>query len=373
MNSLLTAFEDLEDPRVDRTKEYPIKEIFLLILAAVICGVQSWCGVEEFGNDRLEWLRQYYPYKNGIPSHDTIGRVMSLIQPSAIVKTYAQFMASLFDKPEGEIIALDGKTLRRSFDKASGQKPLHILNAWAVKSGLTLAQLPIDCKTNEITAVPEILDIIDIKHATITTDALNTQKNIAAKIISKEADYALPVKDNHKNLRADIEQAFDTNPIDKANNEAYFETTDKGHGRVEVRRYSLLSGVLIDQFAQWVGLVSIGKAETEVFRDGITSSETRYYLLSFTGAKRFGETVRSHWGVENNLHWVLDVTFREDDCRVRVDHAPNNFSVIRKLALNLLRAEKSTKVSIPIKQAKASRRTEYLDKILACEAAISAK
>ena len=140
MNSLLISFEDIEYPHIDRTKKYPIKEIFLLILAGVICGVQSWCGVNEFGNDRLEWLRKYYPYESGIPSHDAIGRVMSFIQPNAIVKAYAQFMASLFDKPEGEIIALDGKTLRRSFDKASGQKPFHILNAWAVKAGLTLAQ-----------------------------------------------------------------------------------------------------------------------------------------------------------------------------------------------------------------------------------------
>lgn len=172
--TLFVAFDNVEDPRLDRRMQHPLAEILFLVLSAIICGVQTWCGVEEFGNDRIEWLRKYYPYKEGIPSHDTIGRVMSLLKPGSLVKAYAQFMSALFDVPEGEIIALDGKTLRRYFDKASGQKPLHILNAWAVKSGLALGQLQVDEKTNEITALPDLLDMIDVKHATITVDALNT-------------------------------------------------------------------------------------------------------------------------------------------------------------------------------------------------------
>ena len=364
-DSLFVSFGEIDDPRMNRAKRHPLSEILFLILAAVICGVQSWCGVEEFGHDRLEWLRKYFPYANGIPSHDTIGRVMSLLKPAAVVKVYAQFLSKLFNKPEGEIIALDGKTLRRSFDKASSQAPLHVLNAWAVKSGLTLAQLAVDDKTNEITAVPEILDILDIRHATITTDALNTQKNIADKIIEKGGDYALPVKGNHKTLREDIELAFDTTREDRADKSAYKETTDKGHGRVEVREYRVLSPEGIEGADEWKGLKAIGKAVTEVFSKDKTSREERYYILSFKDVSRFAEVARGHWGVENCLHWVLDVTFREDECRVRTDHAPNNFSAIRKMALNFLRAEKSNRLSIPMKQAKASRKTEYLDRILA--------
>lgn len=210
MDTLLVTFDGVEDPRVNRTKLYPVQEILFLTLAAVICGVQSWCGVEEFGKDRIDWLRKYLPFEHGIPAHDTIGRIFSLLKPTSVVKAYMQFMSTLFNKPEGEIIALDGKTLRRSFDKASDQKPLHILNAWAVNSGLALGQLLVNGKTNEITAVPELLDIIDVRGATITTDALNTQKAIAKKIIEKDANYALPVKDNHKNLKGSIELAFDT-------------------------------------------------------------------------------------------------------------------------------------------------------------------
>jgi predicted transposase YbfD/YdcC len=366
LDTLNAHFDNVEDPRINRTKLHSIQEILFLILAAVICGVQSWCGVEEFGKDRIEWLRKYYPYENGIPSHDTLGRVMSLVKPTSIVKAYMQFMASLFQKPEGEIIALDGKTLRRSFDKASGQKPLHILNAWAVKAGLAIGQLAVDSKTNEITAVPELLDMIDVRHATITTDALNTQKSIAEKIINKGADYALPVKDNHKNLKEEIELAFDTSAYSREDSEGFLETTDHGHGRVEVGRYSSLPAGLIASGEEWPGLKAIGKAETEVFKGEVSTSETRYSILSFTDIQHFSESVRGHWGVENKLHWVLDVTFREDDSRVRTDHAPSNFSSIRKLALNLLRAEKTSGLSIPMKQAKASRRTEYLDKILEC-------
>ncbi len=365
MDSLAVAFDSLEDPRVERTKAYPLNEIMLLVLAAVICGAKSWYGVQDFGDDRIDWLRKHYPYKNGIPSHDTIGRVMSLVRPSAMVKAYMQFMSSLFDKPEGEIIALDGKTLRRSFDKSSGQKPLHILNAWAVKSGLALCQVKVDSKTNEITAVPELLDLIDIKGATITSDAMNTQKNIAELIVDKGADYVLAVKGNHKNLEEELEEAFDTTAIDEGNNQNYFEVTEKGHGRVETRRYYLLPADSLEQKKDWKGIVSIGKVVSEVFVDNKTTFQTRYYILSFNDVRRFGEAVRGHWAVECTLHWVLDVTFREDECRVRKDHAPDNFSTVRKLALNLLRAEKSINSSIPMKQAKASRKTEYLDKIIA--------
>jgi len=367
MDTLFVAFDSVEDPRMDRKKAYPLREILFLILCAVICGVGSWCGVEEFGNDRLEWLRTYYPYENGIPSHDTIGRVMSLIKPTALVKAYTQFMASLFNKPEEDLIALDGKTLRRSFDKASGQKPLHILNAWAVKSGLALGHLAVGKKTNEIMAVPELLDLIDVSHATITTDALNTQKGIAEKIVAKKADYVLPVKGNHKTLREGLEQEFMTQNEDRDNPEAYKQTVEKMHGRIETRTYRLLTTFEESLKHGWAGLKAIGMVTSDVIDRDKTRSETRYFIVSFSSMDKFSTAVRGHWGIENSLHWVLDVTFGEDDCRVRKDHAPANFSLIRKLALNLLKKENSRKISLPIKQAKASRSPQYLDTILHVE------
>jgi len=289
---------------------------------------------------------------------------MSLLKPATVTKAFVSFMTALLPNSDMEIISLDGKTLRRSFDKAAGQKAIHILNAWAVDSGMSLAQMKVDSKTNEITAVPELLDLIDIKSATIVTDALNTQKSIAATIISKEADYALPVKDNHKNLSKEIQNAFDTRIVNIADSELYFETLEKGHGRIETRKYSIISAEFLSQKSEWQGLKFIGKVVNETFRDGKDTRETRYFLLSFSGVKRFAKVVRGHWGIENKLHWVLDVTFREDDCRVRKDHAPENFSTIRKLALNILRGDKSTNLSIPRKQARASRNPEYLKKIL---------
>ena len=364
MDSLLAAFEGIEDPRVERTKSYPLTDVMFLVLCAVLCGVESWRGVEDFGEDRLDWLRKYLPFENGIPSHQTVGRIISLLKGDCVTKAFVQFMASIFSCHEDEIIALDGKTLRRSFDKASGQKPLHILNAWAINAGVSLGQVKVDQKTNEITAVPELLDMLDIRHATIVADAMNTQKAIAKKIIVSEADYALPVKGNHKQLEEDIEHEFDTQPVNEKDKNIFLETVEKAHGRIEIRRYSILSAAFLDQRKDWAGLKNIGKVLNETFHDGKKSTEIRYFLLSFDGVERFAQTVRGHWGIENRLHWVLDVTFGEDDCRVRKDHAPENFSTIRKLALNFLRKETSTKLSIPRKQARAARKPEYLDLLL---------
>lgn len=364
MDTLIVSFNDIEDPRIDRTKKFNISEIMFLILSSVICGVESWRGVEDYGKDRIDWLRKFLPYEHGIPSHQTIGRVMSLLKPAAVTKAFVDFMTTLLPNSNTEIIALDGKTLRRSFDKATGQKAIHILNAWAIESGVSLGQIKVDSKTNEITAVPDLLEIIDIKNATIVADALNTQKSIAAKIVSKGADYALPVKGNHKLLEKEIQDAFNSISLNDTNPDMQFETIEKGHGRIETRKYSIMSADFLSQKSEWEGLKFIGRAVNETFRDGKDVSETRYYLLTFSGAQRFAKVVRGHWGIENKLHWVLDVTFREDDCRVRKDNAPENFSTIRKLALNLLRAEKSTKLSNPRKQARASRIPEYLTKIL---------
>ena len=361
MDSFFVEFDDLEDPRVERTKLYSVAEILVLVLSASMCGIESWRGAEEFGEDRIDSLRKYLPYENGVPSHQTIGRVMSLLKPQAVTKAFTQVISRVFGCSENEIIAIDGKTLRHSFDKASKQAPIHVLNAYAVKSGLCLSQLKVDGKTNEITTVPDILDLLDIRHATVTVDALNTQKEIASKIISKGGDYVLPVKENHKQLLEDIELNFDTQPIAEG---CSFQTVNKGHGRVEVRSFSIMRADILEQKKEWSHLECIGKVVRETYREGKDTYEKQYYLLSYGDVKRFAEASRGHWGVENSVHWVLDVTFREDDCRVRKDHAPENFSIVRKMALNILRQDKGNKMSIPRKQARASRIPEYFENLL---------
>jgi predicted transposase YbfD/YdcC len=366
MDELLASFNEIDDPRVNRRKLHSIQEILFLALCAVLCGVESWRGVEEFGDDREEWLKKYFAYEHGIPSHQTIGRVMSVIKPKCLVKACTQFLANLFGCNEGEIIALDGKTLRGSFDKALGQKPLHILNAWAVNSGISLGQIKVEKKENEIIAAPQILDLIDIKNATVTVDAMNTQKAFAKKIVNQKADYALPIKGNHPKLEESVQQAFDVCGSSDFKTKDYQEkiTIEKGHGRIEERIYSMLNSIHIRQYEGWEGLQAIGRVERKVTKSGSVSREIQYYLLSFKDVDKFSKVVRGHWGIENQLHWVLDVTFHEDACRVRKDHAPENFSTMRKLALSMLRQEKTVKKSLRIKQAKASRLTGYLETIL---------
>jgi predicted transposase YbfD/YdcC len=281
--------------------------------------------------------------------------------------TFTQFMMAMTGKKADQIVALDGKTLRRSFDKASSQKPLHIVNACATENGLTLGQLLVDCKTNEITAVPELLDSLNLKGATITADALNTQKTIAEKIVSQGNDYVLPAKGNQKALLAEVQDAFKSaefDPTSKLNK----QVVEKGHGRIDTRTYFVLSAQNLDATQDWKGLQSIGMAITESVRTGKVTKEVRYYIASFQpDVERFAKAVRGHWAVENGLHWTLDVTFREDESRVRKDHAPRNFSLIRKLALNLLRADKTVRKSITQKMIKASVDPAYHETLLRVE------
>jgi predicted transposase YbfD/YdcC len=368
MNEELTViFDNLEDPRLERHKLYPLGEILFLVLAAVTARALSWRGVETYGEERLFLLRNFMPFEHGIPSHQTIGRVFSLVKPKVFEVAFIQFMCFMTKKPPEQIVALDGKTLRGSFDKAKGQTPLHILNACAVDNGLALGQAIVDSKTNEITVVPELLKMLDLHGATITTDALNTQKNIAEQIVKSENNYVLPVKDNHKELREEVEEKFSFTPVNRINKQAVKETVDKEHGRIDERFYHVLQVNLeeLKKCSEWPGIKSIGMTTTQSTRGEKTSIETRYYIMSFLpDVERFAAAVRGHWRVENSLHWTLDVTFREDESRVRKDHAPANFSLVRKLAMNILRAEKSIKKSIPQKMIKAALNPEYQEFLL---------
>jgi len=360
---LEVAFLGIEDPRVDRTKKYPLSEILFLVLLGSLMGVESWRGIEMVGGERLSLLRLFFPYENGVPSHQTIGRVFSLFKPKAFESFFTLFSSTLSGSLDGKQIAIDGKTMRGSYDKASGQKALHILNVCAVDSGLSLAQLQVDEKTNEITAVPEILELLDVKGSNISVDALNTQKNLAEIIISKKADYTLALKGNHKNLNEEVNFIFDTNRHNDLIQS--FETTEKGHGRVTnwINKIIPITEEILPEKKEWKGLKAIGRTETTSLRNGKETFETRNYLLSYEDAETFATSARNHWAVENKLHWSLDVIFNEDGSRKRSDNAPRNYAVIRKLALNILRTNKG-KISVPLMKHKVSLNPEFLVDIL---------
>lgn len=359
-------FSEIEDPRIDRHKMHSLEEIIFLSLVATICGYDSWRGMVLFGKIKIDLLRQYLPYPNGIPSFQTISRVFSLIKPTKFEQAFITFVKGIFDKKDDEIIAIDGKTLRGSFDKEKGQKSLHLLHVWAVKNGICLAQLPVDEKTNEITVVPQILDCLDIAGSTVTSDALNCQKDIADKIIQGKADYVLAVKGNQKTLSEAIEKHFEENlPQDSSHN--FYETTEKSHGRVEHRRYYTLevANSWLPQKGEWKGLSSVGLVISNVLRNSVFQSEARFYICSFASdVQRFATCCRAHWSVENSLHWVLDVTFDEDASRKRKDHSPRNFALVRKIALNLIKKDPDKKTGIKLKRMRAAIDPGYLSQLL---------
>jgi predicted transposase YbfD/YdcC len=354
---LAVSFDMIEDPRLDRTKKYPIEEIIFLALFAALLGIESWRGIELVGKERIDFLRKFLLFKEGIPTHQTIGRVFSILKPKSFESFFRNYTAALCGSNEGRHIALDGKTMCGSYDKASGKKALHLLHAQAVDMGITLAQLEVGVKTNEIATVPEMIDALDIKGAMISADALNTQKEIASKIVDAEADYTLALKGNHKTLNEDVQLTFDTQLIPNENRQI---ETEKGHGRVTEWTYEVIDidSKILPQASEWKGLKSIGRAKTSVWKEGRETSETRYYLLSYRDIKLFAKSARGHWAVES-MHWILDVTYNEDACRKRKDNAPRNYSLIRKFALNIIKTVKG-KLSVPLVHIKSAANPEYL-------------
>ena len=354
---LAVSFDMIEDPRLDRTKKYPIEEIIFLALFAALLGIESWRGIELVGKERIDFLRKFLLFKEGIPTHQTIGRLFSILKPKSFESFFRNYTAALYGSNEGRHIALDGKTMCGSYDKASGKKALHLLHAQAVDMGITLAQLEVGVKTNEIATVPEMIDALDVKGAMISADALNTQKEIASKIVDAEADYTLALKGNHKTLNEDVQLTFDTQLIPNENRQI---ETEKGHGRVTEWTYEVIDidSKILPQASEWKGLKSIGRAKTSVWKEGRETSETRYYLLSYRDVKLFAKSARGHWAVES-MHWILDVTYNEDACRKRKDNAPRNYSLIRKFALNIIKTVKG-KLSVPLVHIKSAANPEYL-------------
>ena len=367
--TLIEHFSVLEDIRDARKRRHLLIDLLIIAITAVICGADGWTQIEEFGKSNEAWFRKFLKLPNGIPAHDTFGRVFSLLSPAAFQKCFSAWVESVREVHEGEeIVAIDGKSLRRSHDRKRGIGPLHMVSAWAVNSRIVLGQRATEAKSNEITAIPELLDTLMLRGCIVTIDAMGCQKAIAEKIVERGGDYVLALKGNQGNLSEQVEEAFidaDARDYDGVQSD-YFETVERGHGRCETRRYWTLGALDgIEQKDQWKKLNTIGMVESIREQDGHTSSEYRYYIAS-TGndAQRFATAVRGHWGVENDLHWSLDVSFREDESRIRERQAAENFSVLRHIALARLKNEKTLKRGIKTKRLKAGWDEKYRAKLL---------
>lgn len=366
--ALIDHFSDLKDPRIDRNKRHKLIDIVSISICAVICGANTWEQIEEYGKTKYDWLKQFLELPNGIPSHDTIRRLFICLDSNAFQRSFLNWIQSLSGIVTDQVVAIDGKTLRRSRDKGSGKKAIHMVSAWASEMRLVLGQVKTDEKSNEITAIPELIDVLELRGCIVTIDAMGCQKSIAEKIIDKNGDYVLALKENHGNLHEDVKFFFeDALKTDfKDINYSFHETIDGDHGRIEHRKYWIVSDIdWLQGKENWKGLLSIGMTQSQREIDGETSSEIRYYISSLScDAKLFGNAVRSHWGIENSVHWILDVAFREDESRIRKGNAPENFAVLRHIALNLLKNENSLRKSIKSKRLKAGWDDSYLTKVL---------
>lgn len=352
---------EVEDPRINRKKLHLLGDILLLTVMAVICGCEGWEEIELFGKTRIDFLLEHLSLPNGIPSHDTIRRVFMRIKSKSFETVFLRWVGSLGQDTGQDVISLDGKTNRGSHDKRKGQKPIHVVSAWANSRGLVLGQVKVDAKSNEITAIPELLDELDVEGDIVTIDSMGCQKDIAQKILDGKADYVLAVKGNQPSLEAQIEQSFELEKPDET-----FQTVEKDHGRIETRKYSVLRNLKwIEVKDQWPKLNAIVRVDRKREIGDKVEEETKYFITSLTsGAEVIGGAIRSHWAIENSLHWSLDVTFREDHSRKRTDNSAQNFTLVRKIALNLLKADKSVKIGINGKRLKAGWDTQYLLKIL---------
>jgi len=365
-------FSKVTDPRKDRTKDHKLIDIIAIAICAIICGAEGWRDKENYGNSKEPWLKTFLELPNGIPSHDTFGRVFGMLDAQQFQLAFWEWVWAVNDIVQGQIVNIDGKCLRGSDDKRLGKRAIYMANAWAAENEIVLGQRKVDEKSNEITAIPELLKMLDISGCIVTIDAMGTQTAIAKTIQETDADYVLSVKDNQGHLFEDIsvlcgvdrEQNFKYASLD------YNKIVNKGHGRIEIRECWSTSNPeylnLIHNAKNWAGLKSIAMVVSARIIDGKESQDTRYYISSLdSDAKRISQIVRKHWSIENQLHWVLDVALNEDRSRVRKDQAPENLAVLRHIAFNLLKQEKTAKGGIHAKQLQAAWNDEYLLKILA--------
>ena len=365
-DTLKDCFADLPDPRVVERTAHRLVDILFLTLCAVICGMDDWESIEEWGEARLDWLRRSVALENGIPSHDTIARVFAALDSTQFQACFLRWMSTLCPSLEGQIVAMDGKTARGSYDRRSGKRAIHMVSAFVCGHGITLGQWKTEEKSNEITAIPELIEVLDLKGATVTLDAMGCQKDIAQAIVDKGANYVLGLKGNQGTLSDRVKAFFEQ--TEWRNHDSFSDwgtrAKEKGHGRVETRRCVALGCDHWEGIDAWAGLKSVVMIESIRQMENGISSEKRYYITSLApDSKKLAHAIRSHWAIENRLHWCLDVTFGEDASRIRKDHAPENLNIVRKIAMNILRLS-PVKRSMPKKRLRACLNNDYLAEVM---------
>ena len=372
IGNIEASFSGLKDPRIERNKLHKLLDIIVIAICGVICGADNWVDIEMFGEKKINWLRQFLELPNGIPSHDTFGRVFGRLDAKQFQQCFFEWVKAVQEVTKGQVIALDGKQLRGSLNGYLGKGAIYMVNAWASANHMALGQRKVDEKSNEITAIPELLDMLEIAGCTITIDAMGCQTAIARQIVAKQADYVLAVKENQGHLYEDVSYLFDLylkedNPLEFIDDS--HQTVGKDHGRLETRRcYTLAADryqASVRNLSEWEHIRSLVLVISERQIGAKTTTQSRYFISSAPPvASKMLEAVRSHWGVENSLHWVLDVVFDEDHSRVRKENAPQNLAVIRQLALNMLKKEKTAKGGIQAKRLQAAWDENYLLKVL---------
>lgn len=369
--NIFSYFADLEDPRTGNNVTHPIENVITIAILAVICGADGWVDVERYGKAKKDWLATFLNLEKGIPSHDTFGRVFRWLDEEAFQSRFIKWTASICQQTEGEIVAIDGKKLRRSQETRKGRDGIWMVSAWASENRLVLGQKKVDEKSNEITAVPDLLAQLDISGCVVTLDALNTQTTTAKQIVKADADYILAVKKNQGTLYQDLEMLFDGFEETHYQSVSYqtAQKTNEGHDRQEYRQVWVVTDPEYRDYlrkgTQWANLTSLIKLTTVRVTAAKTETTTRYFISSWqASAQAFLNAIRDHWQIENGLHWVLDIAFREDESRIRKDHAPQNMAVLRHLALNLLKRDTSVKVGIAAKRKMAGWDNDYLLRVL---------
>lgn len=369
--SFQAHFGTIDDPRIERTKRHQLLDIITIAICAVISSADSWVEVEAWGRTKLKWLRKYLRLPNGIPSHDTFSDVFGRLKPEQFESAFVSWVQAVMQVTAGQVIAVDGKTLRRSHDRRLGKDAIQLVSAWATANRLVLGQVKVDEKSNEITAIPALLQVLELAGCVVTLDALGTQTEIAQTIVDQQADYVLALKENQGRLYEDVVATFDeADELAFAHvPHTYAKTINKGHGRVEIRECWAIDRAdyiqALRDWIKWPHLTSLVRIRAQRRIGHATSVEDRYHITSLPGhADQLLTVIRSHWGVENQLHWSLDVTFREDDSRIRTGDGAQNFSILRRLALNLLKREKTAKIGLKAKRLKAGWDTDYLLTVL---------
>jgi predicted transposase YbfD/YdcC len=367
--SLQKNFSYLQDPRVERTQLHLLIDILAIALLAVISGAEGWVDIETYGKAKESWLKKFLSLKNGIPSHDTFSRVFAALSPQEFQKSFSSWIENITEELEIKVLAIDGKTLKQSYERNRQQKALVIVSAWSQEHRLVLGQEKVNSQSNEITAIPQLLEQLDISGCVVTLDAMGTQKEIAAQICQQKGNYILALKANQGSLYREVMASFEKVEHGQLQNRqsSQFQTLEKSHSRIEKRRIQTLPAATLSlkRRSEWRNIQTIVRVERERQLWNKTTHEVVFYLSSLeAGAQDFGKMIRSHWGIENTLHWTLDVTFREDSSRIRRDRAPENLALLRRFALNLINQEKTFKGSTRQKRFQAGLNNDYLLKIL---------